>query len=298
MFEILTSHRSALAEGPLWHEDHCVVYWTDIISGTLYAFDPADGTSKKLHSGTPVGGMTIQDDGKLLLFRARGAIDLFDPVEYHIEPLLTEIPDERATRFNDVAADPAGRVFCGTMSTDERRGRLYRLDPDGSLRIVLEQVGCSNGIGWSPDRRTMYFTDSTEATIFAFDFDASTGEMTNRREFFTLKPGGTIGVPDGMTVDADGNVWAAIWGGSCLVQIDPSGAEIRRIAMPAEKVTCPTFGGPAFDQLYVTTAGGDDEGAPHGAGELIRVDVEARGAPEFRSRVHGKIELATIGSVQ
>lgn len=288
MPEILTAHRSALAEGPLWHDEHGLVYWTDILSGSLYAHDPVTGTSRKIHRGSPVGGITIQDDGKLLLFRAKGAIDLFDPLNGGVHPLLSEIPDETETRFNDVAADPEGRVFCGTMPTNDRRGRLYRLDPDGSMRIVLEDVGCSNGIGWSPDRRTMYFTDSAEATIYAFDYDRPSGRMANRRGFFTLTTGG---VPDGMTVDLNGNVWAAIWGGSCLIQIDPSGKEMRRVPIPAEKVTCPTFGGPNYDRLYVTTAGGDDEGAGIGAGELIRVDVEAKGVPEFRSRIHRPIHF-------
>jgi len=277
---ILTSNSSILAEGPLWHPEHRRVYWTDIDGGLLHAYDPATGLSEVVHSGSPIGGFTLQEDGCLLLFRAKSAVHLFR--DGAIEVLIDHIPDERETRFNDVAADPQGRVFCGTMPTTDRKGRLYRLDPDLSLTVILENVGCSNGMGWSPDRRTMYHVDSAEATIFAFDFDPETGDTANRRSLFKLTTGGT---PDGMTVDADGCLWAAVWGGACLIQVDPQGAEMRRIPMPAPNVTCPAFGGPEYLELYVTTAGGGQPDSPRGAGELIRVEVEARGVPEFRSRI-------------
>jgi sugar lactone lactonase YvrE len=278
--KILTSNHSALAEGPLWHGEKGLVYWVDILTGTLFWFNPATRQTESRILGGQIGGFTIQENGDLLLFRDRGAIELHDGQE--ITVLFPEMPEERETRFNDVSADPEGRVFCGTMPTPDRKGRLYRLDPDRSIRIVLEDIGCSNGMGWSPDRQTMYHTDSTEATIYSWDYDRPTGELSNRRVFYHHT---SDGVPDGMTVDSYGCVWAAIWGGSCLIHLDPAGMEIERIAMPAKNVTCPTFGGPEYHQLYVTTASGDEENAPDGAGELILLEGAVRGVPEFRSRI-------------
>ena len=193
-----------------------------------------------------------------------------------------EIPEERETRFNDVAADPEGRVFCGTMPTPDRKGRLYRLDPDRSTHLILENVGCSNGMGWSPDRRTMYHTDSTERTIYAFDYDRQTGGISNSRVFYFHSGDG---VPDGMIVDAEGCIWTATYGGGGVIRLDPDGREMARIQMPAPNVTCPAFGGSDFEDLYVTTASGNNSAAPVGAGELIRISKAGKGLPEFRSRI-------------
>jgi D-xylonolactonase len=195
------------------------------------------------------------------------------------------IPDERAGRFNDVIADPAGRVFCGTMPTPAHSGRLYRLDADGSLHRLLEGIGIPNGMGFTPDGRGMYFTDSTARQIFLFDYDVQTGALANRRVW--LQTPGNEGVPDGMTVDSEGGVWSARWDGSALYRYTPDGIEDRRVAFAARKVSSVTFGGDDWQDLYVTTALGngarDDEGS--GAGALFRLRPAIRGVPEFFSRV-------------
>ncbi|HWD39627.1 MAG TPA: SMP-30/gluconolactonase/LRE family protein [Fimbriimonas sp.] len=280
--EILTANSSALAEGPLWHADHGRVYWVDIVTGTLYAFDRSANKTHTLHQGDPIGGFTMQEKNNgLLLFQAKGAIMLLEPFRSVV--LYDELPGEGETRFNDVSADPRGRVFCGTMPTKDRLGRLYRLDTDRSIRTVLEDIGCSNGMGWSPDQKTMYYTDSGAKKIYAFDYDYDTGAIDGQRTFYELKTGG---VPDGMTVDSQGNIWTAIWDGGCVIQLDPEGQEMQRIPLPAKKVTSPAFGGPDLTELYVTTAGGDQEDQGEGAGELLRLhDTGARGIPEFRSRI-------------
>jgi D-xylonolactonase len=229
-----------------------------------------------------VGGFTIQADGKLLLFMERGAIRTWK--NGFQETIVPEIPEERNSRFNDVIADPEGRVFCGTMPTRERLGRLYRLDPDGSLRIVVEGVGISNGMGFTPDLKHMYYTDSRARTIYLYDYDRASGEISNPRVFVTVPEG--EGVPDGMTVDAEGYVWSARWDGGCVVRYAPDGTEVMRIPFPAKKVSCPTFGGEDYRDLYVTTAGGQNKAEEgEGAGALFCVKVGVQGVPEFRSRI-------------
>lgn len=291
--ELLADYACVVGEGPLWHPDENRVYWIDIDGGRMFRYDCATGRHEQVYEGQPVGGFTIQEDGALLLFGTRGSIRLWR--DGQVTTVVDEIPDERESRFNDVIADPAGRVFCGTMPSPDpvatgqtlpprRLGRLYRLDPDGTLTIVLEDVGCSNGMGFTRDRRHMYYTDSDVQKIYRFDYDASTGALTNQQVFVDVSA--DLGLPDGMTVDDEEHVWSANWDGGVLLRYAPDGEEVMRIPFPAKKVSCVTFGGPDYGDMYVTTAGGDQkatEGA--GAGALFRLGVGVRGRPEFRSRI-------------
>jgi D-xylonolactonase len=170
------------------------------------------------------------------------------------------------------------------MPTEDRLGRLYRLDPDGTLTQVLDAVDISNGMGFSPDLQHLYYTESRKRTITRFDYDRATGALSNRRIFVEIPPG--EGVPDGLTVDADGNVWSARWGGSRLVRYTPDGKEDLRINVPAKNVSSVTFGGPDLTDIYVTTAGGDDktENGP-GAGALFHLNLGIQGRAEFFSRI-------------
>ncbi|NLT72709.1 MAG: SMP-30/gluconolactonase/LRE family protein [Chloroflexi bacterium] len=279
---IVADYRCVTGEGPLWHPDEGRLYWVDIPTGRLFRLDPATGAHEQCYSGPAVGGFTLQADGKLLLFMEQGAIRLWH--DGFCETIVESIPRESDSRFNDVIADPEGRVFCGTMATAAHEGRLYRLDPDGSLHVVLEDVGISNGMGFTPDARGLYYTDTRARRIDLFDYDRATGEICNRRVFSPVPEG--EGGPDGMTVDAEGMVWSARWNGSCVVRLDAQGRETRRITFPAKKVSCPAFGGAGYADLYITTAGGDnkeEEGA--GAGALYRVDAGVCGVPEYRSRI-------------
>ena len=280
--ELIADYQCVTGEGPLWHVGEQRLYWTDIPTGRIFRYHPATGTHEQCHEGEVVGGFTIQADGSLLLFMARGAVKTWR--EGRLTTVIGEIPDERESRFNDVIADPAGRVFCGTMPTGDRPGRLYRLDTDGTLTKLLDGIGVSNGMGWTPDRQQMYYTDSARREIYLFDYDQGTGAITNRRVFVQTPAG--EGVPDGMTVDAEGYVWSARWDGGCLVRYAPSGTEDLRIRFPARKVSSVTFGGVDYTDIYVTTAGGNNraEEGP-GAGALFRLQLGIRGVPEFPSRV-------------
>lgn len=288
--ELIADYQCVVGEGPLWHPDEQRVYWTDIVTGRMFRYDPASGQHEQIYSGEQVGGFTIQEDGALLLFMERGRIATWR--DGTLTTLVPEIPAERETRFNDVIADPQGRVFCGTISprwdegeTAVRRGRLYRLDPDLTLTVLLEGVGVSNGMGFTPDRHGLYYTDTPTLEVSLFDYDEATGALSNRRVFARASEDEGEGAPDGMTMDAEGCVWSARWGGSCLVRYAPDGRELSRVQFPARKVSCAIFGGPDYSDLYVTTAGGHqkDVDGP-GAGCLYRLRPGVRGAPEFRSR--------------
>ena len=282
--ELVADYQCATGEGPLWHPDEQCVYWLDIPRGRLFRYYPASGKHEMCYEGEVTGGITLQADGSLLMFQARGAVRTWR--EGILETIIKEIPDERESRFNDVIADPAGRVFCGTMPTGERLGRLYRLDADGTLVKLLEGIGCSNGMGFTPDRRQMYYTDTTKREIYLFDYSQVTGEIRNQRVFVRTPEDESEGLPDGMTVDAEGHVWGARWDGGCLVRYAPDGSEDMRVRFPARKVSCVVFGGEDYADMYVTTAGGQnkaEEGS--GAGALFRINLGIKGVPEFRSRV-------------
>ena len=289
--EIVADYACHTGENPLWHAAEQRLYWTDIPAGRLFRFDSATGEHAQVYEGRPVGGFTVQADGSLLLFMDRGTVAIWRDGQI-VRTIIDEIADERDSRFNDVIADTEGRVFCGTMSVKDaagnilRYGRLYRLDRNGTLVKLLDGIGTSNGLGFTPERRQLYYTDTRARTIWLFDYDSATGAIGNQRVFVRTPDAPEEGRPDGLTVDAAGDVWSARWDGSCVVRYSPDGVERERIAVPTKKVSCPAFGGPQLDELYLTTAGGDDRTSNGvSAGALYRVLTSARGVPEFFSRV-------------
>lgn len=233
------------------------------------------------YQGDVVGGFTIQSDGALLLFMAMGMIKSWRRGK--LETLVEEIPEERDSRFNDVIADPCGRVFCGTMASASRSGRLYRLDLDGRLTVMLEDVR-TNGIAFSLNRTKMYYTDTNARCIYMFRYDERTGGLADRRIFTQVQE--DDGLPDGLTVDGEGYLWSARWDGGCVVRYAPDGTEDCRIIIPTQKVTSLTFGGEDYTDVYVTTAGGNNRSQEGpGAGALYRFRSAVRGIPEFFSQI-------------
>ncbi len=281
--ELIADIPCETGEGPLWHPDEGVLYWVDIPGERLYRYHPDSGKIDTFETGAAVGGMTLQADGQLLLFMARGAVRAWHDGAF-TETLLASIPGEEDNRFNDVIADPAGRVFCGTMSTADRAGKLYRLDPDATLTPLVDGVGTSNGLGFTADRKTMFHTDTRAHTIYRYAYDEATGNISNRQAFITVRDGPSR--PDGMTVDREDGLWSARWDGYVAVRYGPDGGELGRIAFPARKVSCVAFGGADYRDLYVTTAGGDDrDDNGSTAGSLFRVTPGVQGRAEFRSRI-------------
>ena len=281
--KIVANYHSHNAEVPLWHAVEQCLYWADIPRGHLFRYDPAaERHEQVIDSGEPIGGMTIQEDGSLLLFKSRGTVDRW--FEGKITTLIPEIFEERDSRFNDAIADPDGRVYSGTMATSDRPGSFYRIDPDGSLTKILDETKIPNGMGFVPDQTQLYYTDSTDGKIYLFYYDRATGNLSNQRVHIEIPE--QEGVPDGMTVDAEGYIWSARWDGGHLFRYAPDGSEVLRIPFPAKKVSCVTFGGADYTDIYVTTAGGNDpatEGS--GAGALFHLNLGIPGVPEFLSRI-------------
>jgi D-xylonolactonase len=280
--EVIADYACEIGENPLWHPIERRLYWCDIPNGRLFRYDPATGAHERCFEGRPIGGFTIQADGALLLFLDRGAIALWR--EGGITEVVSEIAAEQHSRFNDVIADPRGRVFCGTMSSNESKGTLYRLDPDGSLHPILGGIGCSNGMAFTLDRKGLYYTDSFAREIYLFDYSVEDGSLTNQRVFARFSE--DDGFPDGAALDSAGCLWSAIWNGSCLVRLSADGRIDRKIAIPARKTSSLTFGGEGYSDIYITTAGGNTkEEDGRLAGVLFRIRAQPPGLPEFFSRI-------------
>lgn len=280
-FEAVADYASETGEGPLWDPRDEVLYWIGIYDGRLFRYDPTADESEIVYEDGVVGGFTLKRDGSFLLFREGGEIVRLADGETSV--VVDEVPADHYTRYNDCIADPRGRVFCGTKGTDEGPGRLYRLDTDGTLELVLDDLGLSNGLGFTPSRDGLYHTDSSAGIIYRFDYDEETGELSNRRPFVDVSD--EAGLPDGLTVDAAGYVWSARYGGGCIVRYAPDGTEDRRIDFPVEHVTSVMFGGSEYEDLYATTAGGHETPREPGAGALFRAPAPVAGQPEFRSNV-------------
>ena len=276
------------AENPLWHPQHKCLYWSDIPEGRLFRYDPRDKDYEQIYSGEPVGGFTIQADGALLLFKTEGTVEIWK--EGDITPVIPSIPEAKGTRFNDAIADRKGRVYSGIMATDNIPGRLYRIDLDGSYHAVVEDLLVPNGMAFDADYTHFYLTDSDNRVIYRFDYDEATGELSNQATHISTP--NNEGVPDGMTIDAEGYLWSARWDGSSVHRYTPTGEHHSKIELPTEKVSCITFGGDNYDQVFISTARGDNAPNPgdprynSAAGDIFHMSADVKGRPERLSCIN------------
>lgn len=281
---LLVDEPCETGEGPLWHDDERVLYWLDIPTGRLFRYDPASDTNElAFQHDDPIGGSTIQEDGSLLLFCEAGAILHWRDGEVTV--VIGEIPRERDTRFNDVIADPAGRVYCGTMPGDAHLAALYRLDTDGTLTQLFDDIGLSNGMGFTRDFQTMFHSDTNFRTIYRLDYDENSGAVSNRTPI--VRTPKDNGAPDGMCVDSTDTIWSARYGGGGLFRYTAQGKLTGVVSLPSKNVTSVTFGSEGYRTEFVTTAGGNQRGEENGelAGSLFSVDLGVQGKPPFRSRI-------------
>jgi len=282
---LLVDEPCETAEGPLWHDDERALYWLDIPTGRLFRHDPASKSNEVAYQhDAPIGGYTIQSDGSLLLFCGAGAILHWR--NGSVTTVIDGIDREKGSRFNDVIADPAGRVYCGTMPTADGLSRLYRLDHDGSLTLLFDDIGLSNGMGFTADRATMFHTDTGFRTIYRLDYDEASGEVSNRAPLVRTPKDG--GAPDGMCVDRSDTIWSARWGGSGVFRYTAQGELTGFVPLPVRKITSVTLGGEDYRTAFVTTAGGNERGEENGtlAGSLFSIDLGVQGKPAFRSRIN------------
>jgi sugar lactone lactonase YvrE len=274
--ELLLPH-AELGEGPHWDADTQSLYWVDIPAQRVHRMDDS-GAHKSWDVGLPVGAVVPRASGGLCVAAGNGffAVDL-DTGEV---TKIAAAPGSPHTRMNDGACDRAGRFYAGSMDNDEApgRGRFYRLDTDHTVTELFDQVGISNGVGWSADDRLMYYIDSLAYRVDVIDYDAQTGQLGERRPFARLGSGEVV--PDGLATDAEGGVWAAVWGGSVIQRYGPDGTLTGVVRLPAANVTSCAFGGPELDQLFITTAAGPGRSA----GALFTCPAGVKGLPAFSYR--------------
>lgn len=278
--------KATLGEGAAWCVRTQRLFWVDIQAPALHEFDPATGKDRQWAMPEPIGTMALADGGRVVVALASG-LAWFDLATEKLQRFLPIEADNDASRLNDGRCDRQGRLWVGSMRRGEAKhpGVLYRCNGTRA-EPMLHNITVPNCTCFSPDGRTMYFTDTPTGIIRAFDLDAATGALSNERRFATL-PEGT-GNPDGATVDAGGGVWVAHWGGGRVSRFRPDGTYERSITLAAPRVTCPAFGGPDLDTLFITTARtGLDEAALAQApqsGGLFAVKPGVRGIEEPRFR--------------
>lgn len=259
-------------EGPVWWPAWGGLRWVDMLTGDILTL--AGDAVTRTRVGEVAAAFRPRRSGGMVIAVERG-FALAD--ESGGVRALPEIWSDDAVRMNDGACDPDGRFYCGSMAYDaaEGRGALYRLDPDGTVSVVLTGATISNGLAWSPDGTIAYYVDTPTHRVDVFDYDRERG-LHGRRPFVSIPA--AAGVPDGLTVDAAGGVWVAMYGGGAVLRFRPDGTPGGRVELPARDVTACTFGGPSLDRLYITTSriGGDESPL---AGALFRADVGVRGRP-------------------
>jgi sugar lactone lactonase YvrE len=266
-----------LGEGPVWDAARGELVWVDIDRGLVHRCSPG-GAETSVDVGQPVGCAVPRAGGGLALALRDGFALL--PAAGDGEPrLVAAVEQGRAdTRMNDGACDSRGRFWAGTMSVagDTRTAGLYRLAPDLTITRVLPGLSISNGLGWSPDDRLMYHVDTPRRRIDIYEFDAAAGAIGGRRAAIPIAP--EHGRPDGLSVDAEGGIWVALWGGGAVQRFTPEGELDARVELPATQVTSCCFGDPDLGTLFVTSAARRAEHEPL-AGSLFACRPGVRGLP-------------------
>ncbi len=248
--------KALLGESTYWDPREQVLWWIDIYSKRIHRFDPATGENESFDAPEYLGCLAVRERGGLVLTMTSGFF-FFDPAGGGFEPIVDPEAELPKTRFNDGKTDRQGRFWSGSMfeapgEAPQKSASLYRLDPDLTCHRMVEGIGCSNGLAWSPDDRTMYYADSFTPFVWAWDFDAASGGIDNRRIFIDLSPMDAIA--DGATVDAEGCYWVTIPFKGKVLRYDPDGKLMRTIELPTDLPTCCEFGGADLDVLYVTSA--------------------------------------------
>ncbi|TQV70750.1 SMP-30/gluconolactonase/LRE family protein [Exilibacterium tricleocarpae] len=266
---------ATIGESPVWSAKHKRLLWIDITGRKLHAYDPAAGRNETLDLPEVVGALAEDPSGALTLGLGCDLARLMP--EGKAEAFARAPHAGPSFRFNDGKYDRKGRLFTGLMNTVRRKesGILYRYDPDGAWHVCDEGFDLPNGLEWSRDGLTFYFTDSHKGEIYAYDFDPESGELSHRRLFFSIDP--AVGKPDGLTIDADGFLLSVLFDGYAILRIDPDGKVERRIRLPVPRPTSSAF---SEDRrhLFVTTAriglSAADLGAAPASGALLQLDYE------------------------
>ena len=280
--EIAFPAQCELAEGPVWDAARERLRWVDILRGQVHALDPVSGAHSSFGTGQPVGAVGLTRDGGLVLALA-GRFALSGAEGHDLRPFGDFSVDPAVTRFNDGKPGPWGSFWAGTMAVPEDSGypcRLYQLGPDGVVTELFGDVGLSNGLDWSDDRRVFYYSDS-HAGVDVFDTDPDTGALSGRRRLVEVSGG----APDGLTLDAEGGLWLAVWGSGELRRYTADGRVDTVVKLPVTQVTSAAFGGADLGTLYITTARenftpADLAAQPH-AGDIFACTPGVTGRPPY-----------------
>jgi|LDZU01.1.fsa_nt_gi sugar lactone lactonase YvrE len=270
-----------LGEGPIWHPLENRLYWLDILKGKIQRYDPISMEYQTFLVGQKISAIGLRGTNTFITAGENG-FAFWDVDRNTFRPICHPEKDKSNARFNDGKVDRNGRFWAGTMTTTDASSTLYRLDENLEVTPMIRNVTISNGIGWSPDDTVMYFADTRRYIIYAYDFNQDSGELSAKREFVRFS--GRDGSPDGLTVDAQGCVWCALWGGWRVDCYSPEGKCIERVDVPVEQPSSCAFGGIDFDTLFITSA---REGLSEAkladqpqAGNLFACQPGVRGLPE------------------
>jgi xylono-1,5-lactonase len=247
--------KAQLGEGTVWSAREQALYWVDILGMQLLKFDPITEKKTQWAFTETISALAERVTGDELMITLRSGFAMFNPITNQLTKLSNPEPDRLANRFNDGKCDALGRFWAGSMDINCKAptGALYRFNADQTWTIHDDHYAVTNGPTWSLNGQTFYFTNSAKATVFAFDFDARNGTLSNKRPWLKLQA--RDGVPDGMTTDADGRLWIAHWGGSCVTCHDPiSAKELARITLPTRFITNCAFGGSDLQTLFISSA--------------------------------------------
>jgi len=250
---------ASLGEGAIWNHQTNTFWWVDIEGRKLNIYDPETKNNREIDVKERIGTVVPSKNGGAIVALENGIFHL-DLETEKMNFICNPLEELDTIRFNDGKCDPAGRLWVGSMSLKFKKGMasLYSVETDGSFREVFGGVTVSNGIIWSKDHKTLYYIDTPLGNVRAWDYDIETGTISNERIVVSIPDG--MGGPDGMTIDAEGKLWVAQWGGNMVGRWDPETGElIGKVEVPAPNVTSCAFGGPDLDVLYITTAGGDNQ---------------------------------------
>ena len=283
--ELVLDSKSDLGEGAIWNHETQRLYWIDITGKILNIYNPALGNNKEMMTGQMIGTVVPSARGNVIVALQNGIYAM--DIQTGTKKLIVDPEsDKPGNRFNDGKCDPAGRLWAGTMRQDAtgNDGALYRMEGSGSVKKMIPDVGISNGIVWSADVKYMYYIDSPSQKVMRYQYDEETGEISHPEVAVEIPQ--EMGLPDGMSIDSEGNLWVALWGGSAVGCWNPeTGKLVRKLKVPAKNVTSCAFGDSDFKTLYITTARQDM--SPEEltelplSGGLFKVRTEVAGTPAF-----------------
>ncbi len=277
--------QNSMGDCPIWNSVEQTLYWVNIEGHTVHRFDPATNEHQIYKPDFPITSFGLRQAGGWVT-AAKNGLAFWDHQTQDYEFIVDPVAEVADIRFNDCVVDHQGRFWAGTVNDTDLYApdsSLYRLDPDGAIQQLDTGFATTNGIAVSPDSKTLYFVDMFHGKILAYDHDPATGSLENRRVFATVPE--EAGFPDGLTIDSEGFVWNAHWGGWRVTRYDPAGKIEQEIKLPAQNVTRCAFGGKNLDELYICTAwyGLNEEERKNDqplAGDLFQIKTSIKGLEE------------------